>query len=121
MNSLNGVLHYYRMSLVAWLIRTNSFAATPTVDTLRESIFIPKWVTPALPSLPADETHAGPEWARTDHNRWYGTREQTVILISHEDGRVVFTERTLWDEAAQPLSIQDGETRVVFHIEGWET
>lgn len=70
--------------------------------------------------MPADHTKALPEWSSTDHPRAYGTREQTVILISHEDGRVVFTERTLWDEHAEPLPKELGQTRVEFKIEGWE-
>jgi len=70
--------------------------------------------------VPADHANAVPEWASTDHPRWYGTREQTVILISRADGRVVFTERTLWDEHAEPLDREKGESRIEFKIEGWE-
>ena len=113
--------------------RTTSFKETPTIDTLRTSIFIPKFVTPALPSIPVDHTHslpacAGvngipdnhlPEWLATDHPRYYGTREQTVILVDREDGRVVYTERTLWDEKGEALSNETGLTRIEFQIEGW--
>ena len=56
---------------------------------------------------------------RLDQPRSYGTREQTVILVSHDDGRVVFTERTLWDENVQPVNKKDGEVREEFQIEGW--
>jgi len=89
------------------------------VDTLRNSIFIPRYATPALPSLPADHTKAVPEWENSHIPRWYGTREQTVILISREDGRVVYTERTLYDEQGEPLSRGEGETTIRFQIEGW--
>ena len=116
------------------MCRTNSFEKTPTVETLRQSIFIPKFVTPALPSIPADHTQSIPacavhdpvsenhlqEWLATDQPRYYGTREQTVVLVDHDDGRVVFTERTLWDEKGQPLSKEQSQARVEFHIEGWE-
>jgi uncharacterized protein with NRDE domain len=60
-----------------------------------------------------------PEWAATDRPRWYGTREQTVILISRDDGRVIFTERTLWNQHGEPLSTEEGQTREEFYIEGW--
>jgi hypothetical protein len=45
---------------------------------------------------------------------------QTVILVANDDGRVVYTERTLYDESAEPLSKEKGETKVIFHIEGWD-
>jgi uncharacterized protein with NRDE domain len=93
---------------------------TPTIDTLRESIFIPRWATPALPQIPVDHTKALPEWASSERPRWYGTREQTVILVSRDDGRVIYTERTLWDEQGEPLSREQGQTRVEFHIEDWD-
>ena len=98
---------------------TNSFKVTPTVDTLCNSIFIPRYATPSLPSIPADITHAITEWGDTNHPRWYGTREQTVILVSRADGRVVYTERTLYDEHGEPLTRDKGDTKVEFHIEGW--
>ena len=111
--------------------RTTSFTEAPTIDTLRTSIFIPKFVTPALPSIPADHPQTLPacadvpnnhlpEWLATDHPRYYGTREQTVILVDREDGRVVYTERTLWDEKGEALSKETGQTRIEFQIEGWD-
>jgi uncharacterized protein with NRDE domain len=99
--------------------RTNSFKMTPTVDTLRNSIFIPRYATPALPSIPADHRTDVPEWGNCHIPRLYGTREQTVILVSREDGRVVYTERTLYDEQGEPQSREEGETKIEFHIEGW--
>ena len=102
-----------------YLFRTNSFTEPPTMSTLCNSIFIPRFVAPALPSIPGDHTKADSEWLATDHPRPYGTREQTVILVSHDDGRVVFTERTLWDENMQPVNKKDGEIREEFQIEGW--
>jgi len=70
-----------------------------------------------MPSIPANHTKA--DWSADDQPRWYGTREQTVILVSHDDGRVIFTERTLWDENVQPVNKKDGEVREEFQIEGW--
>lgn len=87
------------------------------METLQESIFIPGFVTPASSSIL--ENHANGEWNASDHPRWYGTREQTVILVSREDGRVVHTERTLWDDKVQPISKKEGQVREEFHIEGW--
>jgi len=101
------------------LLSTNSFKVTPTVDTLRNSIFIPRYATPALASIPADHRTDVPEWGNCHIPRLYGTREQTVILVSREDGRVVYTERTLYDEQGEPQSREEGETKIEFHIEGW--
>jgi uncharacterized protein with NRDE domain len=89
------------------------------MNTLCNSIFIPRFVTPALPSLPEDYAKVDLNWSATDLPRSYGTREQTVILVSHDDGRVIFTERTLWDENVQPVNKKDGEVREEFQIEGW--
>src|SRR5436305_11943421 len=127
-NSLNDVLNYYRIALPFFFLeivlltsvfRTDSFKEPPTIDTLRDSIFIPRFATPALPAIPADHTEAYAEWLCTDHARYYGTREQTVILVDRDNGRVVYTERTLWDEHAQRLSKEDGDTREEFYIERW--
>jgi uncharacterized protein with NRDE domain len=93
------------------------------MDNLRESIFIPRFATAALPSMHTNGTKAHSEtnsdWSAIDQSRWYGTREQTVILVSRDDGRVIFTERTLWDDKVQPISKQEGQVREEFHIEGW--
>ena len=118
---------YYRMHLF-WNIllivrRTNSFTETPNIDTLRNSIFIPRFTTPKLPVvIPSDGPAHAPdwEWASCDHPRFYGTRQQTVILVSREDGRVIYTERTLYDEHAEPLATADRETQIEFTIEGWD-
>src|SRR5690348_1993474 len=94
-------LSYYRMSpkRTLPLIRTNSFTETPTMQPLRDSIYVPKWLAPpASTPLPGDSYDTPPEWAATKRSRWYGTKEQTVMLVSRTDGRVVYTERTLWDE-----------------------
>lgn len=88
------------------------------METLRKSIFIPRFATPALPSVPADHTKSHSEPNGIDQPRWYGTFQQTVILVSRKDGRVVYTERTLWDDNIQPMS-KEGEVREEFHIEGW--
>jgi uncharacterized protein with NRDE domain len=72
-----------------------------------------------LPQIPADLTKAMPDFASPDHPRWYGTREQTVILVSHDDGRVVYTERTLYDSEGEPAEKGQGQIREEFYIEGW--
>jgi uncharacterized protein with NRDE domain len=89
------------------------------METLQKSIFIPRFAVPA--SSPTSDNHTNEigEWNASDHPRWYGTREQTVILVSREDGRVVYTERTLWDDNVQPISKKEGQVREEFHIEGW--
>jgi len=60
-----------------------------------------------------------PHVASEDHPRWYGTREQTVILLSHDDGRVVYTERTLFDADGEPVEESQGQIKEGFYIEGW--
>jgi hypothetical protein len=42
-----------------------------------------------------------------------------VILISHEDGRVVYTERTLVDATGEPVEKSHGQIKEEFYIEGW--
>ena len=48
----------------------------------------------------------------------YGTQKQTIILFN-KDGRVVFVERTLYDENANPLPDDRRDQRVEFEVEGW--
>ena len=90
------------------------------METLPDSIFIPKFKTKVVHVSPADHTIHNHAWDMMDIPRFYGTREQTVILIDRDTGRVSYTERTLWDDAVEPLSKEDGETKIEFHIEGWE-
>jgi uncharacterized protein with NRDE domain len=97
--------------------RTN----TPTLDTRRNSIFIPKFVNAdEMPSTPVHSTSSAAAQEASNVPRLYGTREQTVILISREDGRVVFTERTLWNEKGEAPSAEESRVREVFYIEGWD-
>ncbi|KJX94040.1 hypothetical protein TI39_contig4223g00007 [Zymoseptoria brevis] len=49
----------------------------------------------------------------------YGTMKQTVILVS-KDGKVVFVERTLYDDDGRPLEVGRQEQRVEFMIEAWK-
>jgi len=89
------------------------------METLQKSIFIPGFAAPALSPISENHTNGNGDWNATDHPRWYGTREQTVILVSREDGRVVYTERTLWDDNVQPISKNERQVREEFYIEGW--
>jgi uncharacterized protein with NRDE domain len=74
---------------------------------------------PAVAQIPVDLTKAAAERPPNGSPRWYGTREQTVILVSHDDGRVVYTERTLFDTNGQPTGKGEGQIREEFYIEGW--
>ena len=49
----------------------------------------------------------------------YGTQKQTVVLVDH-DGKVVFVERTLYDEIGRALGGKDAEKRIEFDVEGWD-
>ncbi|KAK2734662.1 hypothetical protein FQN57_001607 [Myotisia sp. PD_48] len=46
----------------------------------------------------------------------YGTQTQTVILV-HTTGRVKFFERTLFNEAAEPIPIGEGDREFEFMVE----
>lgn len=49
----------------------------------------------------------------------YGTSKQTVILVNRE-GKVVFTERTLYTQDGAPVPEKERAVRYEFQIEGWE-
>ncbi|SMQ47713.1 unnamed protein product [Zymoseptoria tritici ST99CH_3D7] len=51
-------------------------------------------------------------------NDAYGTMKQTVILVQMT-GKVVFVERTLYDDDGLPLKVEKQEERMEFEIEGW--
>lgn len=48
----------------------------------------------------------------------YGTQRQTIVLVDWE-GRVIFTERSLWDAEGNPIERGTGDMKFEFQIEGW--
>ncbi|KAK2626764.1 hypothetical protein QTJ16_003939 [Diplocarpon rosae] len=49
----------------------------------------------------------------------YGTQRQTIILVDW-DGKVTFTERSLWDPNGHPIEMENRDMKFEFHIEGWK-
>jgi uncharacterized protein with NRDE domain len=49
----------------------------------------------------------------------YGTQRQTILLVDWK-GRATFFERSLWDEAGNPIERGKGDMKFEFQIEGWD-
>ncbi|KAI9704520.1 MAG: hypothetical protein M1820_005594 [Bogoriella megaspora] len=82
---------------------------------LRKSIFIPALSPASDQHKSADEIAAanGTEKLSSSSGAAYGTQKQTVILVK-ADGRVVFVERTLYDQRGRPVEKSEGERRFDF-------
>ncbi|USW55613.1 Putative transport and Golgi organization protein [Septoria linicola] len=48
----------------------------------------------------------------------YGTSKQTVILVNKE-GKVIYVERSLYDQHGTPIPEDERDVRYEFNIEGW--
>lgn len=48
----------------------------------------------------------------------YGTQKQSVILVDRE-GKVTYTERTLFDQLGAPIAVGEADRRFEYRIEGW--
>ena len=90
---------------------------------LRNSIFIPT-INPVEASTedkpPAD---GGVTIKEISHHNpaltgAYGTQKQTIILVDRA-GKVVYVERTLFDEDARPVKIEERDRRFEFQVENW--
>lgn len=84
---------------------------------LRNSIFIPAIGGEESARMPADEIAAA-ESNKPIKSRagMYGTQKQTVLLVNRA-GRVSFTERTLYDNDAQPTDPATRDRRFEFQID----
>ncbi|KAK9467352.1 NRDE protein-domain-containing protein [Lipomyces arxii] len=95
-------------------------------DSLRESIFIPVFATsssaestPTPP--PADEHGANGHSYQFVKGKYYGTRTQTVILVSNY-GHVEYIERTLHNrDDLGHLTESKKTVAFEFDIEGWDS
>ena len=85
---------------------------------LRKSVFIPAIAPAEEAQKPADEIAAARDdekiFRRNSHA--YGTQKQSVILVD-KLGRVVFFERSLYDENGQMLAQPAGDRRFEFKLE----
>ncbi|KAI4267862.1 MAG: hypothetical protein L6R38_008058 [Xanthoria sp. 2 TBL-2021] len=99
------------------------------VRELTKSIFIPVVGGEGMDHMHADEMAAGktdepvqvqqqtdPTKFREGLSGLYGTQKQTVVLIDHE-GHVTSVERTLYDQAAQPIDGVERDRWFEFDIE----
>ncbi|KAI9823381.1 MAG: hypothetical protein M1819_001354 [Sarea resinae] len=97
---------------------------------LRNSVFIPAIQSEGTEGASSDQVAAarGPEKIQPvstvttpppQTRNVYGTQKQTVVLVD-SDGHVTFTERTLFDENAQPIAIGKGDRTFEFTIEHWD-
>ncbi|KAI4262438.1 MAG: hypothetical protein L6R42_002383 [Xanthoria sp. 1 TBL-2021] len=99
------------------------------VRELRKSIFIPVVGGEGMDRMHADEMAAGktdepvqvqqltdPTKFREGLSGLYGTQKHTVVLIDHQ-GHVTFVERTLYDQAAQPMDGVERDRWFEFDIE----
>ena len=99
------------------------------VRQMRNSIFIPPVGGEAVQSEPADlvATAASLGVSTPDHRNGevqvhksaYGTQKQSVVLVDRS-GKVMFVERTLYDESGRPKMKGSDRDRVLnFEIDGW--
>lgn len=101
------------------------------VKELRHSIFIPMIGGEGMDEMSADQVAAaGSEnivigmdldsdsKLHDALSGLYGTQTQTVILIDHE-GQVTFTERSLYNSKARPISAGERDIFFTFKIDGW--
>lgn len=85
---------------------------------LRKSIFIPAFGLGADPRKPADEIAAArdDETLTEPESTAYGTQRQTVILVDRQ-GRVVFVERSLFDQMGRVPAKKLPDRRFEFLID----
>lgn len=94
---------------------------------MRNSIFIPRTLGPGVESKTASQVATAvsgketPGYSSNDAHvgkGGYGTQKQTVVLVDHE-GRVVYVERTLYDQDENPQSRMKAAKKFEFEIDGW--
>ena len=99
------------------------------VKELRKSIFIPTIGGQPVNKMQAQDLATAESQATIMHENVqkgdamsgeYGTHKQTIVLVDHK-GHVTFVERTLFDQAARPVSKEERDRCFEFEIEGWKT
>jgi len=87
---------------------------------LRNSILIPPIGESKMElHKPADEVAAANDNSKINTGgRAYGTQKQTVVLVDWR-GKVIVVERTLFDNNAKPIDVEQRDRRFEFEIEGW--
>ncbi|KAF2007130.1 DUF833-domain-containing protein [Amniculicola lignicola CBS 123094] len=91
------------------------------LNQLRHSVFVPSIGRDALEEnkMPAHEIGDVVKHKAVDALAGcYGTQKQIIILVDKE-GKVKYTERTLYDRDAVPIKKGEGDRTFDFQIEGW--
>lgn len=91
------------------------------LNQLRHSIFIPAIGRDQLEALkmPAHQVGDVVKHKATDATTGcYGTQKQIVIMVDKQ-GKLFYTERTLYDRDAKPIEKGQGDRAFEFQIEGW--
>jgi uncharacterized protein with NRDE domain len=91
------------------------------LNQLRHSIFIPAIGRDQLEELnmPAHQVGDVVKHKAIDATTGcYGTQKQIVIMVDKQ-GKMFYTERTLYDREAKPIENGEGDRSFEFQIEGW--
>jgi len=89
------------------------------LNQLRHSIFVPTIGKDGLSGMPPHPVGDVVKHRAVDATTGvYGTKEQTVILVDR-DGKMVYFERTLFDDNALPVPRGQGDRVFEFQIEDW--
>lgn len=93
------------------------------MNQLRHSVFVPAIGRDGLEEMkmPAHEIGDVVKHKAIDATTGcYGTQKQIVILVDKE-GKVLYKERTLYDNEAKPIEKGKGDLVFEYQIEGWQT
>ncbi|KAF2871973.1 NRDE protein-domain-containing protein [Massariosphaeria phaeospora] len=91
------------------------------LNQLRHSIFVPSIGRDHLDEMNMPPHEIGDvvkQKAADATSGCYGTQKQIVILVD-KDGKVSYTERTLYDNEAKPMENGKSERKFEFQVEGW--
>ncbi|KAF2198346.1 DUF833-domain-containing protein [Delitschia confertaspora ATCC 74209] len=89
------------------------------LNQLQHSIFVPTIGKDGMAGMPPNVVGDVVKHRAVDATAGvYGTKEQTVILVDR-DGKMVYFERTLFDDDAKPVAKGKGDKVFEFQVEDW--